>query len=169
MVFRLLINYGINCHRNGIKCITENKEGDKMRFRERLARFMYGRYGTDSLYYFLFVLYFVLWIVQLFLYAFPPVYITIYALQLITLFYMTYRAFSRNIYKRRRENEAFLKVWKPVKGFFILQKNKIRDFKHYRYRKCTHCKATLRLPKRKGAHPVICPRCNRRFTAKVRF
>ena len=35
-----------------------------MRFRDKLARFMWGRYGIDGLYYGLLVTYFVLWIVQ---------------------------------------------------------------------------------------------------------
>ena len=139
-----------------------------MQFREKLARFFYGRYGIDQLYYALFVLYFILWGVQLFV-PLLPVRIGIYVLQAALLFWMTFRMLSKNVYKRRRENEAFMKVFRPVKNFFVLTKNRIRDVKGFRYRKCPHCKATLRLPKRKGEHSVICPRCKKRFTVKIKL
>lgn len=139
-----------------------------MSFRDRLIRFFSGRYGIDSLYYALFIFYLVLWTVLLFIRPLP-VRLALYGVQAIVLFFMLYRVLSKNIYKRRRENDAFLKIWRPVKGFFILTKNRIRDIKGFRYRKCPHCKAMLRLPKRKGEHSVICPRCKKRFMAKVRF
>lgn len=139
-----------------------------MRFRDKLARFFYGRYGVDQLYYALFISYFIVWGVLLFI-GFWPVRIGLYVLQSLILFLMFFRMLSKNIYKRRKENEAFLKIWKPVKNFFLLTKNRIRDHKNFRYRKCPHCKAMLRLPKRKGEHSVICPRCKKRFTAKVKF
>ncbi len=139
-----------------------------MRFRDKLARFFYGRYGIDSLYYALFATYFILWVILLFI-GNPIIRIVLSLLQTAVLVFMIYRMLSRNIYKRRRENEIFLKLFKPVKSFFILTKNRIRDAKSFRYRKCPHCKAMLRLPKRKGNHPVICPRCKQRFTAKVLF
>lgn len=139
-----------------------------MRFRDKLARFFYGRYGADQLYYGLFALYFILWGVLLFVDNFIAR-IVLSLLQTAVLVFMIYRVLSRNIYKRRRENEAFMKVFRSVKNFFVLTKNRIRDIKGYRYRKCPHCKAMLRLPKRKGEHPVVCPRCKQRFTAKVLF
>lgn len=139
-----------------------------MSFRDKLARFFYGRYGTDGLYYVLMIFYFVLWTVLIFIDPLP-VRIVIYSLQALILFWMFFRVFSRNTYKRRRENDAFFGFFRRIKNFFVLTKNKIRDAKTHRYRKCTHCKAVLRLPKRKGEHPVICPRCKKRFIAKVRF
>ena len=139
-----------------------------MRFRDKLARFFYGRYGADSLYYALFVAYLILWVILIFVWN-PIARISLSLLQTAVFVFMIYRVLSRNIYKRRRENEAFLKAFRAVKNFFILTKNRIRDIKDFRYRKCPHCKAMLRLPKRKGEHPVVCPRCKQRFTAKVRF
>lgn len=139
-----------------------------MNFREKLARFFYGRYGIDELYYFLFILYFIIWFALVFI-GFWPLRLALYALQAACIVWMFFRVLSRNVYARRKENAVFLKVWNPVKNFFILQKNRIRDAKSYRYRKCPHCKAVLRLPKRKGEHPVVCPRCKKRFNVKVRF
>ena len=142
--------------------------GGIMRFRDRLARFFYGRYGADALYYFLFAVYFILWFILLFV-GNLSIRIALSLLQTAVLVLMILRVLSRNIYKRRRENEVFLKLFRPFKDFFVLTKNRLRDIRTHRYRKCPHCKAMLRLPRRKGKHPVICPRCKQRFIAKVLF
>ncbi|MBE6592034.1 MAG: hypothetical protein E7646_08345 [Ruminococcaceae bacterium] len=70
-----------------------------------------------------------------------------------------FRAMSRNIAGRRRENEKF-------SGFFRLMKNKRRDRKTHVYRKCKQCHAVLRLPKAKGKHTVVCPKCRNRFEVR---
>jgi uncharacterized paraquat-inducible protein A len=127
---------------------------------------MYGRYGTDTLNKVLLWSYVVLVVV----YSAVSLFITdskISALLLLSyllisallIFLIFFRQFSRNIQKRRRENEKFC-------GFFRLRKNKFRDRKTHVYRKCPHCKAVLRLPKAKGRHNVICPRCKNRFEVK---
>jgi hypothetical protein len=69
------------------------------------------------------------------------------------------RMFSRNIAARRKENDAFC-------GFFKLRKNKFRDRKTHVYRKCPACRAVLRLPKSRGKHFVVCPRCKNRFEVR---
>lgn len=140
-----------------------------MRFRERVAQFFYGRYGIDSLYYGLLVSFFILWILRIIFAFFPPVSIVIYVLETLLLIWMLFRCLSRNISARQRENEIFTSFWRKIKNFFVLQKNKIRDWKNFRYKKCPHCKAVLRLPKRKGTHSVICPRCVKRFDATTRI
>lgn len=139
-----------------------------MRFRDRLQRFFRGRYGVDGLYYAMLISYCVISLIM----CFPInkyVRLALSALQLLLIFFTFFRALSRDHAKRRKENEAFMKVFRPLRDFFLLQKNRIRDVKDFRYRKCPHCKAWLRLPKRKGEHPVVCPRCKERFTVKVRF
>ncbi len=140
-----------------------------MRFRERVAQFFYGRYGIDSLYYGLLVSFFVLWILRIIFAFLPPVSIVIYVLETLLLIWMLFRCLSRNISARQRENEIFTSFWRKIKNFFVLQKNKIRDWKNFRYKKCPYCKAVLRLPKRKGTHSVICPRCAKRFDATTRI
>lgn len=139
-----------------------------MRFRDRLARFMWGRYGIDGLYYGLLVTYFVTWFLQAVVK--PDIAKAILSLiGLAALIFMLFRVFSKNIPARRKENDKFMKIWTKIKNFFILQKNKIRDFKHYTYKKCPACKATLRLPRKKGTHNVVCPKCRNRFEVKNLF
>ncbi len=138
------------------------------KFKNKLQRFFYGRYGGDTLnnvllgvYLFIVIAYF---IGSLFI---PPEALRTklalslcYYLLTISLFILIfYRMLSRNVIKRRRENERFC-------GFFRLRKNKFRDRKTHVYRKCPQCRAVLRLPRAKGKHTVVCPRCKHRFEVK---
>ncbi|MBQ8208889.1 MAG: hypothetical protein IJZ89_09185 [Clostridia bacterium] len=133
-----------------------------MKFRDRIARFMYGRYGTDELYRFLFIAFYVVFILNLFIRS-----IILSALSLAILIWATYRSFSKNIYGRRAENAKYLKIKNSFVNFFKLQKNKWRDRKTHVYRKCPTCGAVLRLPKKKGIHTARCPGCSNNFEVKV--
>ena len=132
------------------------------KIKSMLYRFMYGRYGTDKLGNCMLIAYTVIILVQAVLSVFTDSVLLDLILSLaslILIFIIFFRMFSKNIYKRRRENERFC-------GFFRLRKNKIRDRKTHVYRKCPSCKAVLRLPKAKGKHFVVCPRCKHRFSVR---
>ena len=129
---------------------------------------MYGRYGGDTLN----KVYLGIYVAVIIIYSAVSIFVPSDATRtsaILTLCYILlstfliviifYRMFSRNIVKRRRENERFC-------GFFKLMKNKFRDRKTHVYRKCPKCKAVLRLPKAKGKHVVVCPRCRERFDVK---
>ena len=131
-------------------------------FRERLARFMMGRYGTDKLYYFLLGIYFVLIVVGIFVRHY-----ILWVLETIVFFYLIFRVMSRNVYKRQQENERFLRLLSKPKKFLKLQKCKKRDKKTHVYKKCPACRNNLRLPKEKGKHTVVCPCCKHRFDVKI--
>ncbi len=132
-------------------------------FRERVARFMAGRYGTDELNRFFLYLCIALIIVNLF--------VEIWVISIIesALFvYLIFRTMSRNIYKRQAENRIYLKIAGKIKAPFIMLKNKWRDRKTHVYKKCPGCNSTLRLPRQKGEHTVRCPRCAHLFDTKIR-
>ena len=143
--------------------------------REKLACFMQGRYGTDELYKFSLVLTLVLIVAEIVVsYALPDNIVTAYvglALSIsVFLMYawMIFRSFSRNIYKRRLENQRFIKAKRAVGRFFsfnVSRKSKSRnkDDNFYIFRDCTKCGATLRLPRKRGKHRVKCPRCSHSF------
>lgn len=132
------------------------------RFKNALYRIMYGRYGSDTLNKVLTGVY-IVWVVLysiLSLWVNSTIYSLVYILVTIALIFAIFgRMFSRNIEKRRRENQKFC-------GFFKLRRNKFRDRKTHVYYKCPRCKAMLRLPRAKGKHTVICPRCQNRFPVK---
>ncbi len=132
---------------------------------------MYGRYGSDTLNtvimsaYAVIVLLFI--ILSIAFKIFIPenelatviLDISYPIISMALIIWALFRMLSRNIAKRRRENERFC-------GFFKLRRNKIRDRKTHIYRKCPSCKAVLRLPRAKGKHTVICPCCKNRFEVK---
>jgi phage FluMu protein Com len=131
-------------------------------FKYKMQRFMYGRYGIDKLYYALIVLSFVLLLVNIFVSS-----LIINILAWIILVYAIFRTFSRNVYKRRIENEKFIRIWNRVKAKFSFAARRIRQFKAYVFHKCPHCKAMLRLPRKAGKHKVECPRCHNEFDMRV--
>lgn len=47
------------------------------------------------------------------------------------------------------------------------KKQKLPRDKDHVYRTCPECKANIRLPKKKGAHSVRCPRCSTLFDVKI--
>lgn len=131
-------------------------------FKQKLITFMYGRYGIDELYYGLFTLWLVLVCVNMFMRSY-----IIYVLETAALVFSIYRMFSKKHDKRRRENQLFLKIWKPVKNWFQLQKDRIRDIKGFRYRHCPKCRAILKLPNKRGKHTTRCPKCGERFDVRI--
>ncbi|ERK30298.1 hypothetical protein [Clostridium intestinale] len=133
-------------------------------FKNKLIRFMYGRYGTDQLYIAAIALYFILVIAYSFIRS--PI---IIGLSWVVLILTFYRTFSKNIYKRQRENQMFLKFWNPIKSKFSLTFRRLKDIKTHRYRTCPHCKKVLRLPRKTGNHTVTCPACRNDFKVKIKF
>ena len=127
-------------------------------FRERLIRFMYGRYGIDQLYYALAVLCFTLMVINSFIHS-----IVLTIIMWAVLLLMIYRTFSKNIYRRRKENEKFMKVWNQVKKKTLFTIRRIKEIRSHRYHRCPGCKAMLRLPYKRGKHTVQCPRCGNEF------
>ncbi|MBU3160069.1 hypothetical protein KPL37_09920 [Clostridium frigoris] len=131
-------------------------------FKNKLAQFMYGRYGTDQLYIALIALYFVLIVVNGFIKS-----SIISVLMSVILILIIFRALSRNIYKRNMENEKFMKFFKPIKSKGAFQIRKIKESKTHRFRKCPHCKKMLRLKRVRGKHTVKCPNCNKEFEMRI--
>lgn len=132
------------------------------KFKNKLYGFMYGRYGSDKLGNCMMIAYVVIILLYTVLQFFVSSVwfdLVIWLLSIALVVTIIFRMFSRNIVKRRRENDKFC-------GFFKLRRSKFKDRKTHVYRKCPSCKAILRLPRAKGKHSVVCPRCKHRFTVK---
>lgn len=125
-----------------------------------MARFMAGRNGVDQLNRALLWVYLILAIIGMFLKI-----VTFLALAVMILLF--WRTFSKNIYKRQAENRKYLTIAWKVKSFLNLQHRKFTERKTHRYRSCPSCKATVRLPYKKGKHTVCCPKCRKDFQVKI--
>lgn len=124
------------------------------RIRQGLQKFMMGRYGTDKLN----TVILTAGVVVCFVAMLIPVMevklvctILSYALMILALF----RTFSRNTYKRYRENRRFL---------MILDRFKDRDHRHF---DCPKCRQPVRVPRGKGKIAITCPKCREKFIRKT--
>lgn len=131
-----------------------------MKLLTKIARFMYGRYGTDNLNHFLFILYILVFIINLFLNQ-----TWLFIIELLLVLTIFSRTLSKNINQRKKENQIFLK-WKEciTKPFQTIIKN-WKDKDHI-YKKCCKCKTVLRLPlpSKRGIKHTKCPTCKKRLT-----
>jgi len=130
-----------------------------------LSRFMYGRNGADQLGLCMIWVLIILNVVNIFVRsgvagAVLNVVTTILAVCII------FRIFSRNLYKRRGENAAFLnKVWYPVCRRFTDARTQAKD-KDHKYFTCPDCQAVCRVPRGKGNIVITCPRCGSQIRGK---
>ena len=146
-------------------------------FRDKLARFMYGRYGNDELYFALFVATLILLftgavcsVLGHVAFALTVIGWVLYVCALALMVWTIYRTFSRNLSARQRENQAYLRLREKLRKPFRKAARPVipPDTDTHVFRACPHCSAVLRLPREAGRHTVRCPRCQKPFTVKVR-
>ena len=115
-----------------------------------MTKFMSGRYGMDKLNFA------VLWVsvgvafLGVFV-PFAPVRLVLVAVSYLLMIWAVFRCFSRNIYKRYRENRRFLMMTD--------RKNK--------YFECPACRQLVRVPRKKGKIAITCPKCKEKFIRKT--
>lgn len=132
------------------------------RMQLKLSGFMYGRNGQDQLGMAVYLAALVLYI--------PGVikrnpYLMIVSLACFC--YGVFRAFSKNIEKRREENQAFSKLLKRPGKYITLAKLQWEYRKTHRYFMCRKCGQISRVPKMKKKIEITCPRCGRKFTRRA--
>ena len=76
------------------------------------------------------------------------------------------RMFSRNTYKRRAENNAYLTIRYNLTRKLTGLKQRMQQKKYYRFYKCPRCGVTTRVPKGKGTIRITCPKCGEIFQRK---
>lgn len=124
------------------------------KFRNWFHQFMAGRYGHDKLNSALLWTGVAVVVVAIFIPASLPnllLHMLAYVLMGVSIF----RTFSRNTYKRYRENRKFL---------MLVDRLKDRD---HRYFECPRCRQPVRVPKGKGKIAISCPKCKEKFVKKT--
>ena len=123
--------------------------------RKFFQNFMQGRYGTDKLslaLLFLGVAFSILSFIFSWFFIFNILFIL---LSYVCLLIAILRCFSRNTYKRYRENRKYL--------MFL---DRIKDREH-RYYDCPRCRQPVRVPRGKGKIAITCPKCREKFIRKT--
>lgn len=130
--------------------------------RERLMRFMQGRYGVDQFSNFLIILALILMVLEIFI-PIPQVRSVLNTIGLLLIMYAYFRIFSRNHYKRYAENERYMKYYNKVRFFLARKKSHMEQRRTHRIYKCPSCKQSIRVPKGKGKIAITCPKCRTEF------
>ena len=138
----------------------------RLRMKEKLMKFMYGRYGNDELNQFLFKLVFVSLVISLLSGRASFLGDMFYFLALIMVVFIYFRMFSKNIFARNRENEKYLNFFKPLSRWLELKLMNRQDPSH-KYFSCPNCKQKVRVPKGHGKVIVTCPSCQNKFEKRT--
>lgn len=129
--------------------------------KERMQRFMAGRYGNDQLNQFIFIVAIISMVLEI---------ITrqslFYILTLVLLILAYVRVFSRNINKRYEENMKFLQKKDAILNKFRKQKYYAAQRRNFHIYTCPQCKQKIRIPKGKGKISITCPKCRTSFIKK---
>ena len=139
--------------------------------KERLRKFMEGRYGADALNRFLTVCGWVLLLLGFVLSALDSKVALSVGSLLVTLswallIFSIFRTLSKNTSQRASENYKYFVYKNKVTGWFRRLKTRWQDRKVHRYFKCPQCHATVRVPKGKGKIRITCPKCKHQFVKK---
>lgn len=129
--------------------------------KEKLRRFLWGRYGSDELNRDLLVVEIVFALISLF--SRSKIWIILFDVLMIISFY---RMLSKNISVRYAENNRWVLLKKKIrhhlKAFF-------KGFKdpNNKYFVCPKCTQIIRIPKGKGNVVVCCPNCKEKFDKRT--
>ena len=134
-----------------------------------VARFMYGRNGVDQLNRALAAAYLILFFVGMLIsnllksdalaYVFT-------VLENILVLILLFRTLSKNLYKRRAENQRWVNWWWRIKSNNAGAKARHAD-KDHKYFTCKQCKTICRVPVGKGKIIITCPKCRAQIQAKT--
>ena len=135
------------------------------RFREKLQRFMIGRYGMDQLGRLLFKVLCVLVVLNLFV-RFGVLALAVNVLELAVIVLLYFRMFSKNVNRRWQENQAYLRMQFYVSEYFKRLRFRFTEGRKYRIFKCPGCGQKVRIPRGHGKVSIHCPKCGTDFIKK---
>lgn len=125
---------------------------------------MYGRNGVDKLNVFFAVVLLILGVVSIFVH--DTARLVIQVLEAVVFILFLFRFLSKDISRRQKENERFVKLTSSVEKYCRRKYRQLTD-KNYKYFKCPKCSATLRVPRHRGNVTVTCPVCRNKFDKKT--
>ena len=126
-----------------------------------MARFMYGRYGSDGLNRFLSGAALACLLISM-LTSFK----LFYWVGLVLLGLCYFRMLSYNREKRYRENLLFYNKTQTLRSWWQKKKSRLAQRLLYRFYRCPRCRQELRVPKGRGRIEITCPKCKAQFVKK---
>ena len=137
------------------------------KFRCAVARFMYGRNGVDQMNQILLRGYIGVLVAEIVfnLLRLRAPLVICEVLLWVLMMYILFRMFSKNLPKRREENQKFLNWFWKAKSNTAGAKARRAD-KDHKYFTCK-CGAVCRVPVGKGKIVITCPKCGQKINAKT--
>lgn len=129
--------------------------------KQKIQRFMMGRYGTDQFGQLLMGISVVLLLISLFTRL-----DIFYILALGCMGYEYYRMMSRQIDRRYQENHKFMNWRYRLTVKWNKKKELFKQRKIYHFYKCPSCHQKVRVPRGKGRICITCPKCRTEFIKK---
>lgn len=133
--------------------------------REKMQRFMSGRYGADELCRLLSAVALGCLVVSMFSPLLSGLAV-FYWLGIALMIYSCFRMLSKNTSKRYQENQKFLNWRYQMTVKQNRRKTRFAQRKIYRFYKCPQCSQKVRVPKGKGKICITCPKCRAEFVKK---
>lgn len=129
--------------------------------REKIQRFMAGRYGADEFSRVCSMTALILLLLSMF-----GRFGICYWLAVALMIYSIWRTMSRNVSKRYQENQKYLNY----RYRLIVKKDKLKkrfqQRKIYRFYRCPQCRQMVRVPRGRGKICITCPKCRTEFVKK---
>lgn len=139
-------------------------------FREDMKVVMSRRCGLDELNNFIMLIAFVFIVTGLLVHKFKWIFILLAAI-LIVLCYI--RVFSKQLEKRKKENDFYMRYMGSVVHFTnhiilsLKMKIKTMNDNEYAFFVCKNCGQVLRIPKGKYRVSIRCPKCSTTFVKRT--
>ena len=130
---------------------------ERVIMKEKLIRFMIGRYGMDQFSRFLMWTTLVIMVIGTFTH---PI---VYCVGFVGMIYMYFRIFSKNWTKRSAENQWYLRKSYAIRTWFNKKKKLWKLKKTHKIFKCPTCKQKIKVPKGKGKIEIRCTKCDTKF------
>ena len=135
--------------------------------KDKLQKFMQGRYGLDALYHILLAAAMASSLASLLTRSVASLSNLLGAASMFCITWAIFRVMSRNIEKRYLENLHFLEWLGSVRNRIRFAKEKHRQRKDFKFFVCPTCRTNLRVPKGKGKVNITCSKCGTRFSGKT--
>lgn len=129
--------------------------------REKMMRFMQGRYGNDRLGQAMLVVALICMVLSLFRIPF------ISTVGLVVLILTYYRMFSRQIGKRAAENQKYLVLEWKLRARLQKRKQAVAQSRTHRIFRCPQCRQKIRVPRHRGRIAISCRKCGTEFIKKT--
>ncbi len=127
----------------------------------KIQGWMHGRYGMDELSKKMMIVSLACFLIS----AISRLSI-FYSLAVVLIIWAYFRCFSKNVYSRNNELNAYYNVHNKIKEKINLRKRMWNERKEYRYFKCKQCKSWSRVPKGKGKIEITCRVCKSKMRKK---